>query len=140
MGDRDVVLWTTSKLSGAWSARGIVDDLTGPLILQIVDVFSDLDPLIRARLLISLCLVPPDKQAALAASVSTLLQRACSDDSEWVRFFGHAICFEEGSVSLEPALPAFPEVRGQLAPSVQNATSLLASTSNGLNECATDFR
>lgn len=111
MGDRDVVLWTTSKLTGSWSARAIVDDLTGPLILQIVDVFGDLDPLIRARLLISCCLASPEQQPALADAVAALLQRARSDDSEWVRLFGHAICFDEGSVRIEPALPAFPEVR-----------------------------
>jgi hypothetical protein len=107
---RDVVLWTTSKLTGSWSAEAIVDELKCELIYQMRDVFELLDPLVRVRLLISCCLLRPDQQKELAPAIEKLLQTAMSDENEWVRFYGHALSIEDGSVDLKRALAAFPEV------------------------------
>jgi hypothetical protein len=107
---RDVVVWTSAKLTGAWSAQTIVEELESSLILEIRDVFHDLDPLVRVRLLISCCLLSPQKQEELAPAVKKLLERAAVDDNEWVRFYGHAISADDGSVRVERALDAFPEV------------------------------
>ena len=108
---RDVRVWTKSKLAGAWSAEAIIGDLTSELILQIRDVFDDLDPLIRVRVLIACCLLEPGRQKELAPAVRLLLRTATKDRDEWVRFYGHALSVEEGGIVLHQALAVFPEVR-----------------------------
>ena len=113
---RDVVLWTTAKLTGSWSSEAIVDDLDATLIRQMRDVFDELEPLVRVRLLISCCLLSPSKLKELHAPITELLQTAASDENEWVRFYGHAINAEHGDVQLGRALETFPEVRQQPPP------------------------
>ena len=115
---RDVVLWTSSKLTGSWSAEAIVDDLDVDLIHQLCRVFADLEPLVRVRLLISCCLLSPARREELQGPIHELLQTASTDENEWVRFYGNAISSGDGDVNLQRALGAFPEVIAYFCPAL----------------------
>ena len=86
-------------------------DLDASLLVQISTVFHRLDPLVRVRLLVACCLLKGGRRQELQASIMHLLHKATQDDSEWVRFFGHALDARDGSIKLEKALAALPEVQ-----------------------------
>lgn len=124
---RDVVLWTTSKLSGSWSASEIASTLTVELLEQMVDVFERMEPLIRVRLLIACTFLEPARFRELAIALEALIKKAGTDDHEWVRLYGQALKSMDGNLHLENALDAFPVLKA----TVEDLTARLDSTDSG---------
>jgi hypothetical protein len=125
---RDVALWTSSKLADSWSASAIEKDLTDELLHGMVNDWPRLDPMTKVRLIIACSLLEQSRQDVLADSLRALMQRAAQDDNEWVRLYGTSLLGMQHEVDLRRAATVMPEVC--LARACSIGCTLLTRTSH----------
>ncbi len=114
---KDVEIWANTKLSGDWSAPGVVGQIDQHKLNLLGSVFSTgkLDQLVKVRLLIACILLPSFRKAELTAELATLSEAACNDEDEWVRVMGFAVGDFSGQLDLAAVRKQNSMVSGRAA-------------------------
>ncbi|GAX75056.1 hypothetical protein CEUSTIGMA_g2500.t1 [Chlamydomonas eustigma] len=112
MDAKDVELWANTKYQQPWSAQVALSQLDHAKLSLILQVFSNgkLDQLVKVRLLLSCCLLPPHRKTELSALLTSLAEVARSDEDEFVRVIGHAVGDFSGQLDLEAVMRLLPMV------------------------------
>lgn len=76
---RDLGLHVSSKLSGDWSAAAVTSLLSEPVLEHLLSRWEALDPLVRARLLLSPLFLSKRDLKDLQAELQNMAEVGCGD-------------------------------------------------------------
>ncbi|GAB4823732.1 hypothetical protein N2152v2_010778 [Parachlorella kessleri] len=101
---RDLGLHVSSKLSGDWSAANVTGLLSEPVLEHLLARWETLDPLVRARLLLSPLFLRKKDLRDLQPELQQMAEVGCGDRDEWVRVLARAVGPYDGRLHLEAVL------------------------------------
>ena len=113
-GDHDYVYVASAKLSGDWSADRFVHLVQPAVLQQLLEHFTELDPMVKTRLILACMLASPKQKADCREQLAALAQAATLDDDEWVKVTGAAVGDFSGQFDLEAVRHVSQVVSGGL--------------------------
>ncbi|KAL6768858.1 hypothetical protein ACKKBG_A16520 [Auxenochlorella protothecoides x Auxenochlorella symbiontica] len=100
MAARDLTLHISSKLAGEWSAPNVAGMLTAPVLEYLVSKWSDLDTMVKTRLLLAPLAMKGASLEELRPQLQAMVEAGVADKDEWVRVMALAVGPYDGRVHL----------------------------------------
>uniref|UniRef100_A0A1D2ACK1 NELF-A N-terminal domain-containing protein n=1 Tax=Auxenochlorella protothecoides TaxID=3075 RepID=A0A1D2ACK1_AUXPR len=100
MAARDLTLHISSKLAGEWSAPNVAGMLTAPVLEYLVSKWSDLDTMVKTRLLLAPLAMKGASLEELRPQLQAMVEAGVADKDEWVRVMALAVGPYDGRIHL----------------------------------------